>query len=179
MSATREPWCLLLVQNCDDPAKRMSTLPLSCNVCVYSTPSCLAANTSGYRMLAPIPCQIHMLYGLSKPPRDRPDALQRPDLGVEIGCMGARKPEIKAMETTPKEATSRMDLGRKMSRKAFMESNHSANLDPKRLSKATGTIFTALRCRNDAPGPSDAGQRPVKGRQRSSAPCPARFLSSI
>ena len=51
-----------------------------------------------------------------------------------------------------------MDLGRKMSRKAFMESNHETKLDLKRLSKATGTIFTALRCRNDAPGPSNARQ---------------------
>ena len=51
-----------------------------------------------------------------------------------------------------------MDLGRQMTRKSFMESKHSAKLDPKRLSKATGASFTALRCRNDAPGPSNARQ---------------------
>ena len=51
-----------------------------------------------------------------------------------------------------------MNLGRKMPRKAFMESNHSDKLDPTRLSKATGASFTALRCRNDAPGPSNAWQ---------------------
>ena len=45
-----------------------------------------------------------------------------------------------------------------MTRKAFMESKHETKLDPKRLSKATGASFTALRCRNDAPGPPNARQ---------------------